>query len=99
MIRLTDHLGQLRRNGINAGDGCGGDGGDDYFTESNAPPASAPDVVTATPSCGGGGEGGSESEDYTCEWTWVTFQISRDGGKTWEGWWSGWAQVCEENAS
>jgi hypothetical protein len=28
MIRLTDHLGQLRRNGINAGggDGCGGGG-------------------------------------------------------------------------
>lgn len=100
MIRLTDHLGQLRRNGINAGDGCGGDGGEDYFTESSAPSLPGDPDDVASPNCGGGdGDGGSASEDYTCEWTWVTFQISRDGGKTWEAWWSGWAQVCEENAS
>lgn len=104
LIRLTDHEGQLRRNGINAGDGdgCGaGGGGDWYYMESYDPYAPTPeDGETVTTSCGGGGGGdGFDPSNYLCSWDYITIEISRDGGKTWEVWWSGWAQVCEEYAA
>lgn len=104
MIRLTDHLGQLRRNGINAGDGCGGAGGGDYhYMESYDPYAPVPDDHESGMStyCGAGDGGGSsfDPDDYSCEWDYITIEISRDGGQTWEVWWSGWAQVCREHAS
>jgi hypothetical protein len=99
LIRLTDHLGQLRRNGINAGgdDGCGGGGGgydDPVYITSYDPYAPAPaDTGEATIECGGGGGGGGR----TCYWEWMDIEISRDGGGSWEPWWSGWGQVCYEN--
>jgi hypothetical protein len=102
MIRLTDHLGQLRRNGINA-DGCrDGAGGEWYYMESYDPYAPTPEDGAAVPTgCGGDGSGGDgfDPGNYSCTWDYITIEISRDGGKTWEVWWSGWAQVCEEYAS
>jgi hypothetical protein len=101
MIRLTDHEGQLRRNGINAGNGGGCVGGGDwYYMESYDPydPAPAEGDAGVTASCGGGGGGaGFDPGNYSCSWDYITIEISYDGGKTWQHFWSGWAQVCEEH--
>jgi hypothetical protein len=101
MIRLTDHEGQLRRNGINAGNGGGCVGGGDwYYMESYEPydPAPAEDDAGVTADCGGGSGGaGFDPGNYSCSWDYITIEISYDGGKTWEHFWSGWAQVCEEH--
>lgn len=83
------------------GEECGGAGGDWYYMESYDPYAPTPEdggeVTTA--SCGDGADGGAgfDPSNYSCVWDYITIEISRDGGKTWEVWWSGWAQVCEEN--
>jgi hypothetical protein len=57
------------------------------------------DGETVTTSCGGGGGAGFDPSNYSCTWDYITIEISRDGGKTWEHFWSGWAQVCEEHAA
>lgn len=94
LIRLTDHEGQLRRNGINAGgDDCnrGGHWGDDpvYMTGYD-PYAPAPDEGSVEIACGGGGGG----DGYTCYWEWMEIEISYDGGATWQLFWADWGQVC-----
>jgi hypothetical protein len=95
MIRLTDHEGQLRRNGIRA-EGCdeGGGGGEAEFMSSYDPYSPVPGEDYTSSSCGAFGSTGG---NYTCSWDYITLEISRDGGKTWEYFWSGWAQVCVES--
>jgi hypothetical protein len=103
MIRLTDHLGQLRRNGIKAEGGCDGDGtdpwgdADEIYMATYDPYAPASDEDAVTPACGGAGGNGGAGSGYTCAWEYITIEISRDGGQSWEPFWSGWAQSCEQN--
>lgn len=97
LIRLTDHEGQLRRNGINAG---GGDGScereeDPIYMTSYDPYAPAPEGDAVTAECGGGGSG--DGGGYTCSWEWMEIEISYDGGQTWQTYWSGYGQVCYES--
>jgi hypothetical protein len=46
--------------------------------------------------CGGAGGGDAGgSGGVTCQWEYMTIEISYDGGKTWSVWWEGWGQTCE----
>lgn len=47
---------------------------------------------------GGGGGGGADGARLTCRWEWMDIEISYDGGKTWHPFWSGWGQMCEQQA-
>lgn len=82
-------------------DGCGDRGGGDWhYMESYDPYSPAPEDdgdSTVTTSCGGGGTGGAgfNPANYACTWDYITIEISYDGGQTWNHFWSGWAQVCE----
>lgn len=98
---------RMVRAGPGGGDGCGGGGGEEdewYAMESYDPydphgPVPAPDGDLRL-SCGGGGNGdggmGFNPDDFTCSWEYLTIEVTRDGGVTWEHYWSGWAQVCDE---
>lgn len=106
MIRLIDHEGQLRRNGINAGgsdcetDPWGGDKDPIYMT-SYDPYAQAVNGNELTAGCtgDGGGAGGSNSGGgMTCYWDHMVIEISYDGGSTWSTYWEGWGQVCEPSS-
>jgi hypothetical protein len=94
----------LVRRGSGSDGGCNGDqGGDEwYWMESYDPYSPSPEDggQATTASCGGtdGGDGFDPS-DFSCTWDYITIEISYDGGRTWDAWWSGWAQVCEESAS
>jgi hypothetical protein len=82
--------------------GCEGDGGqtdpiymmsyDPYVPEDQAGEVS----VLA---CGGGGGGSSGGGGVTCRWEWMEIEISYDGGQTWQSFWSGWGQMCEQQAT
>jgi hypothetical protein len=81
---------------------CGGDGswtgGGPIYMFSYDP--YAPDQerdVTGEACSGSGSSGGSDGGDGAgnCTWDYVTIQISRDGGVTWETYWSGWAKTCD----
>lgn len=99
---VIDYRGDIRGND----DGCGGDGGDwggtdpIYATSYDpyAPEQAGDDVLVHD--CGGGGAGGgSAGGTLECWWEWMEIEISYDGGKTWHPFWSGWGQVCEEQAA
>jgi hypothetical protein len=82
------------------GDGGGGgwDPWDDpiHMTGTGAFPDSVDDGMTS--GCGGSdGASGAGSGNYSCVWDYVTLEISYDGGRTWQHFWSGWLQVCDEN--
>lgn len=77
--------------------GCGDGGGDRYCMESYDPYAPEPDEGAVTANCGGGGGGaGFDPGSYSCYWDYITLEISYDGGQTWQHFWSGWAQICDE---
>lgn len=83
------------------GGGCGGGGGGYYFDdpiimESYDPYAPAPDSEDVTIECGGGGGSGG-SGGRTCLSEWMVIEVSYDGGRNWEPWWSGWGLICYEN--
>lgn len=87
--------------------GCdgGGDGGgtDPIYITSYDPYAI--DQAVADPAVqdcsggGGGGGGGAGGGTLTCWWELMEIEISYDGGKTWHPFWSGWGQVCEQQAA
>lgn len=83
--------------------GCGG-GGEPIYMESfdpYSPGVSEAEISSGAPSAecggggGGGGDGGGGGGGISCYWEWMEIEISRDGGQTWEHFWSGWGQVCE----
>ncbi|HEX6374076.1 MAG TPA: hypothetical protein VF006_34430 [Longimicrobium sp.] len=95
--RVLSFEGTVWRVGDDEGDGCGGGGGDWYYMESYDPYSPTPDEDAAvTTSCGGGGGDGFDPANYSCYWDYITLEISYDGGKTWQEFWSGWAQICDE---
>lgn len=96
--RVISFEGTVWRVGDATGDGCGGGAGDGYYTDSYDPYAPTPGEDEVATSCGGGDEG-SNSDDYACYWDYVTIEISYDGGETWQEYWSGWAQICDEHAA
>lgn len=80
----------------NTGSGCGGGGTetDPIYMTSYDPYAPDQEAVTVQ-DCGGGGGGGSGGGGgLTCWWEWMEIEISYNGGKTWETYWSGWGRVC-----
>lgn len=100
--RVVSFEGTVWRSGAGGDDGCGDAGGDWYYTESYDPYDPAPEGggdTVGTASCGGSGGGGAgfDPGNYSCSWDYITVEISYDGGKTWEHFWSGWAQICEEH--
>jgi hypothetical protein len=75
------------------GDGCGDGGSDGYSLDTYDP-------YSATPDCGGdgdggGSEGGGDGGGDSCSWEFIVIEISNDGGRTWQQYWSGWAEVCQ----
>lgn len=94
--RVLSFEGTVWRVGDESGDGCGGGGnGDWHYMQSYDPYAPAPDEDAVTASCGGGGAG-FDTGNYSCHWDHITLEISYDGGQTWQHFWSGWAQICDE---
>jgi hypothetical protein len=84
----------------NSGGGCEGGGGgfdDPIYITSYDPYASDPDHDVVVQDCGGGAGGGGGG-GLTCGWEWMEIEISYDGGQTWHHFWSGWGQVCEQEA-
>jgi hypothetical protein len=51
--------------------------------------------ITYLMDCGGAGGGDAGGPSVTCQWEYMTVEISYDGGKTWSVWWEGWGQTCE----
>lgn len=96
---VISYRGEVRENN----EGCGGDGGGTtdpiYLTSYDPYAADQPDDLSVQGCGGGGDEGGTGGERLTCWWEWVDVEISYDGGKTWYPYWSGWGQVCEEQAA
>lgn len=102
VIRLWNE--QLYYIGSGSGDGCGGGegaGGGEYITSHDeiAVYSSDYDPYASEPPCGGGtGGGGGGVPGFTCSYDYVTLEISKDGGQTWEVWWAGWTLVCVQAA-
>lgn len=94
--RVLSFEGTVWAVGNDEGDGCGGGGGDWYYMESYDPYAPTPEQDAMTASCGGGGGAGFDPGNYSCHWDYITLEISYDGGQTWQHFWSGWAQICDE---
>jgi hypothetical protein len=46
-------------------------------------------------SCGTGTSGDSGGGGFVCHTEYVYIEISYDGGVTWDGWWEGYATVCD----
>ncbi|HEX6367971.1 MAG TPA: hypothetical protein VF006_03495 [Longimicrobium sp.] len=92
----------LVRRGSGDNDECGGGNGDWYYMESYDPYLPVPETDSGDASiaayCGSGGGSTFDPADYACTWDYITIEISYDGGQTWQHFWSGWAQVCEEAA-
>jgi hypothetical protein len=97
--RVLSFEGTVWRSGASDGDECGagGDGGW-YYMESYDPYSPAAEEGTAvSSSCGSGSSsGGFNPGSYSCYWDYITLEISYDGGQTWQPYWSGWAQICDE---
>jgi len=79
--------------------GGGGNVGGTGFTDIGMDPGYDP-YGTYDPgggSCGEPGETGSPSggNGFVCHTEYIYIEISYDGGKTWEGWWQGYATICE----
>jgi hypothetical protein len=83
-------------------DGGGGHFRDPIYMESYDPYVDVPEVDAATlQDCAGGGDGDDGDGGgggMSCEWEWMEIEISYDGGLTWQPYWSGWGQVCQEQA-
>jgi hypothetical protein len=90
----------LVRRGTGGDDECGAGGDTDrYYMESYDPYSPVPDEGgAAVMSYCGTSDGGStfDPADYSCTWDYITIEISYDGGRTWQRFWSGWAQVCDQ---
>lgn len=84
--------------------GCEGNGGNtdpiymmsyDPYVPVPADPAGEVSVLA----CGGGAGGSSGGGGVTCRWEWMEIEISYDGGQTWQSFWSGSGQMCEQQAT
>jgi hypothetical protein len=87
---------RLVRRGSPGGEGCGTGGGGDITISSYNPYASAPAEGDVSTTCsGGGGDASDGGSGLSCTWEYLTIEITRDG-VTWETFWEGWGQVCDE---
>lgn len=95
---VISYSGDIREN---ADSGCGGGGGgtDPIYMNSYDPyaPEQAEDTASVQ-DCGGSGGGGGGGE-LECWWEWMEIEISYDGGVTWQPFWSGLGQVCQQSTT
>jgi hypothetical protein len=98
---VVDYRGEVTYTGSGA---CETDGGGDpvYITSYDpyAPVSDEHPGEVSLQGCDGstGGNSGSGG-GRSCWWEWMTVEVSYNGGLTWETLWSGWGQVCEQQAS
>jgi len=98
---ITYHYDPYRFSGTvspcESSSGGGGAGGTPFSGSAMAPeydPYSSFDSGGGT-SCSGTSGNGDSGSGLVCHTEYIYIDISYDGGLTWEGWWEGYATVCE----